>query len=97
MSMHSGRNMPSRDFSSPTTRWWSRRTGSRSVDGTPNDEGTGNIEGVLAPEYGEPAFAEYLASDPLLNYTMCDALPERLQLDYDCWWEVQPPEEEVAA
>ena len=28
----------------------------------------GNIEGVLAPEYGEPAFAEYLASDPLLDY-----------------------------
>ena len=66
-------------------------------DGTPNDEGTGNIEGVLAPEYGEPAFAEYLASDPLLNYAMCDALPERLQRYYDRWWEVQPPEEEVAA
>ena len=66
-------------------------------DGTPNDEGTGNIEGVLAPEYGEPAFAEYLASDPLLNYAMCDALPERLQRYYDRWWEVQPLEEEVAA
>ena len=66
-------------------------------DGTPNDEGPGNIEGVLAPEYGEPAFAEYLASDPLLNYAMRDALAERLQLYYDRWWEVQPPEEEVAA
>ena len=37
-------------------------------DGTPNDEGTGNIEGVLAPEYGEPLFAEYLVSDSLLDY-----------------------------
>ena len=26
------------------------------------------IWGLLAPEYGEPAFAEYLASDPLLDY-----------------------------
>ena len=71
--------------------------GVKGGDGPPNDEGPGNIEGVLAPEYGEPAFAEYLASDPLLNYAMCDALPERLQRYYDRWWEVQPPEEEVAA
>ena len=71
--------------------------GVKGGDGTPNDEGPGNSEGVLAPEYGEPAFAEYLASDPLLNYAMCDALPERLQRYYDRWWEVQPPEEEVAA
>ena len=47
---------------------------------------------MLAPEYGEPAFAEYLASDPPLNY----AMRERLQLYYDRWWEVQPSEEEVA-
>ena len=66
-------------------------------DGTPNDEGTGNIEGVLAPESGEPAFAENLVSDPLLNYAMRGALPERLQLYNDRWWEVQPPKEEVAA
>ena len=39
-------------------------------DCAPEEEGNGNIEGVLAPEYGEPAFAEYLASDPLLNYAM---------------------------
>lgn len=36
--------------------------------GEVNEEGNGNIEGVLAPEYGEPVFAEYLASDRLLNY-----------------------------
>ena len=44
--------------------------GVRVGDGAPEEEGNGNIEGVLAPEYGEPAFAEYLASDPLLNYAM---------------------------
>ena len=63
--------------------WTQVRSGAVDVAGKGGDGGS--IFGLLAPEFGEPAFAEYLCSDPVRRYVESFLGPE-LRLGHVHLW-----------